>query len=254
MTGKVARSSLVGVVLAITVVAGVPGVAFERGAARTSSLQRDVQVLSPRTLREPSAAAYDLKRLQRRLHEQRIEAPRDPRVPALELETRRLRWQADRAARRSRAAVRICRGPRRLSPERRSRSRAISGGLHTPPGMPAARPRRRPTRGRPSTQRCRDRAAARARRGHDAQQSCSRRPRRILLRCAAPSATPSPTIRTFLCSKLSSRPCGSGCSSSSGAATPGRTPAAPSCGAGGRRRRRRRRRARWRGTCRSGSA
>ena len=101
--------SLLCVVLAIAVVAGASGlaIAFDRGGARTSNLQRDLRVERPRTLREPRAAAYDLKNLQRRLHQQRIEAPRDPRVPALEIEARHLRWQADRAARRAEPGARL---------------------------------------------------------------------------------------------------------------------------------------------------
>jgi hypothetical protein len=70
-----------------------------RSDVRTSGLQREVQILRPRTLREPGATAYDLKRVQRELHQQRIEAPRDPRLGEIEIATRQLRWRADRAAR-----------------------------------------------------------------------------------------------------------------------------------------------------------
>jgi hypothetical protein len=70
-----------------------------RSDVRTSGLQREVQILRPRAPRTPGAVAYDLKRVQRALHQQRIEAPRDPRLGEIEIETRQLRWRADRAAR-----------------------------------------------------------------------------------------------------------------------------------------------------------
>jgi hypothetical protein len=102
MTGKAARLSLVSLVVTVMVLAGSLEVAdaFERSDARSFNLQRDLRVLRSRTLREPGSAAYDLKRLQQRLHRQQIEAPRDPRVPGLEIQSRHLRWQADRVARR----------------------------------------------------------------------------------------------------------------------------------------------------------
>jgi hypothetical protein len=73
--------------------------AFDRSGARTFELQRDLRTVRPRVEREPRASAYDLRGLQRRLHEGRIEAPRDARLQRLEIEARQLRWQADRAAR-----------------------------------------------------------------------------------------------------------------------------------------------------------
>ncbi|MGH6901750.1 MAG: hypothetical protein ACREIR_03325, partial [Geminicoccaceae bacterium] len=74
--------------------------ALDRAGGRTFELQRDLRTVRPRVEREPRASAYDLERLQRRLHERRVEAPRDPRLQRLEIEARELRWQADRAARR----------------------------------------------------------------------------------------------------------------------------------------------------------
>jgi hypothetical protein len=91
------------VALLITSPFGAVG-AFDRAGGRTFELQRDLRAVRPRVEREPRASAYDLERLQRRLHERRIEAPRDPRLQRLEIEARQLRWQADRAARRATAA------------------------------------------------------------------------------------------------------------------------------------------------------
>jgi hypothetical protein len=93
----------------------------ERSGARTWGLQREVQILRPRALRTPGAAAYDLERVQRALHQQRIEAPRDPRLDRIEVETRQLRWQADRAARQARTMA-------------RPRTSALAG--EDPPGRP----------------------------------------------------------------------------------------------------------------------
>jgi hypothetical protein len=77
-----------------------PSLAADRASFGTSHLQRDLRGLSTRVERAPRAAAYDLKRVERRLHGQRIDTPRDPRLSNLEIETRHLRWQADRAGRR----------------------------------------------------------------------------------------------------------------------------------------------------------
>jgi hypothetical protein len=131
--------SLLSVILAIAVVAGASGLAaaFDRGGARTSNLQRDLRGERPRTLREPRAAAYDLKNLQRRLHGQRVEAPRDPRVPALEIEARHLRWQADRARRRAEPGPRLPQTSALTAGAPIEKPRYL-GGAHTPSGTPSA--------------------------------------------------------------------------------------------------------------------
>jgi len=47
----------------------------------------------------PRASVYDLKQLQRRLSEQRVERPGDPRLDRLELKVRQERWRAERLLR-----------------------------------------------------------------------------------------------------------------------------------------------------------
>ena len=54
--------------------------------------------MQSRVERAPRASSFELKELQRRLHEEQIEAPRDLRLHQLEIELRRLRAQADRNA------------------------------------------------------------------------------------------------------------------------------------------------------------
>ena len=66
-----------------------------RGAG-TEDLRWELRTLSPRIDREPRATAYDLKQLQRRLFEQRIDRPNDPALAGLELQLRHERWRADR--------------------------------------------------------------------------------------------------------------------------------------------------------------
>lgn len=140
MRGK-RTGSLLCLVVAIAVVAGSSGlaVALDRGGARTSDLQRDLRVVRPRTLREPSAAAYDLKNLQRRLRQQQIEAPRDPRVPELEIEARRLRWQADRAARPAESSPHLPPASALATGAPIEKLRYL-GGAHTPSEIPSAGP------------------------------------------------------------------------------------------------------------------
>lgn len=96
--------------------------AFDRSGARTLELQRDLRSVRSRVERAPRASSFDLENLQRRLHDQRIEQPRDPRLQELEIELRRLRAKAERAARRP------IEKPRYL------------GGAHTPAGAQPARP------------------------------------------------------------------------------------------------------------------
>ena len=73
--------------------------------ARSESLRGDLQSLRARALRAPRASLHDLKQLQRRLAEQRVETPDDPRLGRLELQRRQALWQAERALRLGRAAA-----------------------------------------------------------------------------------------------------------------------------------------------------
>jgi hypothetical protein len=77
---------------------------FADSDARTLELQRDLHVLRARVERAPRAASFDLRNLQRRVHAQRTEDPRDSRLQELALELAQLRAKADRAARNSATA------------------------------------------------------------------------------------------------------------------------------------------------------
>ena len=128
---------LVGLILAGLLVASPrAGGAFDGGGARTFELQRDLRTLRPRVERAPRAAAYDLSNLERRLHDRRIDASRDPRLPGLEIEARRLRWQADRNARPPMTADRS-RTPA-LAAAAPLAKPGYLGGAHALSGMPMA--------------------------------------------------------------------------------------------------------------------
>jgi hypothetical protein len=73
--------------------------------ARIESLRGDLQSLRRRVERAPRASVFGLKQLQRRLAEQRVEAPDDPRLDRLELQRRHAQWQVERALRQGRAAA-----------------------------------------------------------------------------------------------------------------------------------------------------
>jgi hypothetical protein len=77
---------------------------FDSADAGTFELQRDLQMLRSQVERAPRATSFELHSLQRRVHAQRTEDPRNPRVHELIIELDRLRAKADRAARTSRAA------------------------------------------------------------------------------------------------------------------------------------------------------
>jgi len=130
---------IVRLILAAGLITSAPGSAgaFDRSSPRTFELQRDLRTVRPRTLREPRAAAYDLRNLERRLHEAQLEAPRDPRLPNLELEARELRWQADRHARRSATAAALPRRAALAAQAPRDRP-AYLGGHALPGAAPAA--------------------------------------------------------------------------------------------------------------------
>jgi hypothetical protein len=74
--------------------------AFDRSGARTFALERDLRTVRPQVERAPRASSFELKELQRRLHDRRIDDPRDPSLQGLGLELRQLRAKADRAVRR----------------------------------------------------------------------------------------------------------------------------------------------------------
>ena len=91
--------------------------------------------MQSRVERAPRASSFELKELQRRLHEEQIEAPRDLRLHQLEIELRRLRAQADRNADRPSAAVRPRTSP--LAAHAPIQKPRYLGGAHTPAATPA---------------------------------------------------------------------------------------------------------------------
>ena len=72
------------------------GNAGDLRGVRIESLRGDLRSLRGQL---PGASVYDLKQLQRRLDEQRVETPDDPRQGRLELELRHERWRAERILR-----------------------------------------------------------------------------------------------------------------------------------------------------------
>jgi hypothetical protein len=130
----------VGCLLVITVLsASRPEIAnaIDRTDARTLELQRDLRSVRSRVERAPRASSFDLKHLQRRLHDLRIDDPRDPRVQGLEIELRRLRARADRNA--GRAGIAVLPGTSPLAGRVPIEKPRYLGGAHTPT---AARPAR----------------------------------------------------------------------------------------------------------------
>lgn len=67
--------------------------------ARIEGLRSDLRGVRGRIDDAPRARVYDLKRLERRLVEQRVDRPNDPRLDRLELELRDERWRAERILR-----------------------------------------------------------------------------------------------------------------------------------------------------------
>jgi hypothetical protein len=110
---------------------------FDRSGARTFDLQRDLRAVRPQVERAPRASSFDLKELQRRLHDRRIDAPRDPRLEGFALELRRLRAAADRAAARRPGAAVLPRAAPLSSPAPIEKPRYL--GAHTPTAAPPAR-------------------------------------------------------------------------------------------------------------------
>ena len=131
----------VGRLLTIAVLSGSPlatASAIDRSDPRTLELQRDLRSVRSRVERAPRASSFELKELQRRLHDRQIEAPRDPRLHQLEIELRRLRAQADRNADRPSAAVLPRTSP--LAAHAPIEKPRYLGGAHTPAAATPARP------------------------------------------------------------------------------------------------------------------
>jgi hypothetical protein len=78
---------------------GQASLAGDLRGARVEGLRSDLRGLRGRIDDAPRASVYDLKRLERRLAEQRVERPDDPRQGRLELELRHERWRAERILR-----------------------------------------------------------------------------------------------------------------------------------------------------------
>jgi hypothetical protein len=137
MRGKRGRSAI-GHLLAIAVLSASQSArAIDRSDARILELERDLQSTRSRVERAPRASSFDLDDLQRRLRDLRIDAPRGPRVQALEIELRRLRAKADRNADRAPAAMLPRRSPL-ADPAPIAKPRYL-GGAHTPAAATPAR-------------------------------------------------------------------------------------------------------------------
>ena len=140
MKGKNYRAAGAPLVLVAVLIAAPLGAAggLDRSGARTFELQRDLRTLRPQIERAPRASSFDLKELQRGLHERPIDDPRDQRLQELALELRHLRAEADRAARRPGAAA-LPRSSPLSAPASIVKPRYL-GGAHTPAAAPPARP------------------------------------------------------------------------------------------------------------------
>jgi hypothetical protein len=78
---------------------GQASLAGDLRGARVESQRSDLRGLRGRIDDAPRASVYDLKQLERRLAEQRVDRPDDPRQGRLELELRHERWRAERILR-----------------------------------------------------------------------------------------------------------------------------------------------------------
>ena len=87
---RVATLVPLGMVTALSASALEVAHAVDRSAARSLALERDLRSVRSRVERAPRASSLDLEDLQRRLHEQRIEDPTDPRLQELQIELRQL--------------------------------------------------------------------------------------------------------------------------------------------------------------------
>jgi hypothetical protein len=111
--------------------------AIDRSDARVLELQRDLRSMRSRVERAPRAASFALESLQRRLHDLRIDKPRNPRLHALQTELRRLSAKADRAADRRGAAMLPRSSP--LADAVPIEKPRYLGGAHTPVAATPAR-------------------------------------------------------------------------------------------------------------------
>jgi hypothetical protein len=139
MRGK-RGGSATGYLLTIAVLSAsplAPAKAIDGSDARVLELQRDLRSVRSRVERAPRASASDLQNLQRRLHDLRIDAPRDTRVPTLQTELRRLRAKADRNADHPDAAM-LPRTSPLADPVPIEKPRYL-GGAHTPAAATPAR-------------------------------------------------------------------------------------------------------------------
>lgn len=110
--------------------------ALDRSGTRILELQRDLRTVRPRVEGAPRTSSSDLDALQRRLHDLRIDDPRDARLQELEIELRRLRAKADRNAARPGIAVLPRRSP--LADAAPIEKPRYLGGAHTPAAAPPA--------------------------------------------------------------------------------------------------------------------
>lgn len=140
MTSKNCAATAVRLIVIAILAAAPLGAAggLDRPGARTFELQRHLRALRAQVERAPHASSFDLKELQRRLHERRIDEAQAPGLQDLALELRHLRAKADRAARRPSAAA-LPRSSPLSSPAPIEKPRYL-GGAHTPAAAPPARP------------------------------------------------------------------------------------------------------------------
>jgi hypothetical protein len=87
------------VVAGLVAMAPVASYAGDLRGVRIESLRADFYGLRTRVERALRGSVYDLKQLQRRLAEQRVETPGDPRLDRLELQRRHEQWRAERILR-----------------------------------------------------------------------------------------------------------------------------------------------------------
>jgi hypothetical protein len=93
------------VVAGLVAMAPVASQAGDLRGVRIEGLRSDLYGLRTRVERAPRASVYDLKQLQRRLAEQRVETPGDPRLDRLELQRRHAQWRAERILRQATLAA-----------------------------------------------------------------------------------------------------------------------------------------------------
>jgi len=93
------------VVAALAAMAPAASHAGDLRGVRIEALRSDLYGLRTRVERAPRASVHDLKQLRRRLAEQRVETPNDPRLERLELQRRHEQWRAERILRQATLAA-----------------------------------------------------------------------------------------------------------------------------------------------------